>query len=67
MSSILDAARDCSASSTNPQERSSPPVRSVRQTSERDQQQIELGLQLCNSSELDLQLLFSLCKTLGNG
>jgi hypothetical protein len=60
-------ASDCSASSTNPQERSSTPVRSFRQTSERDQQQIELGLQLCDSSELDLQLLFSLGKALGNG
>jgi hypothetical protein len=45
----------------------SPPLRSFRQTSERGQHQIELGLQLRDSSELDLQLVFSLGKALGNG
>jgi hypothetical protein len=42
-------------------------VRSFRHTSERGQHEIELGLQLRDSSELDLQLVFSLGKALGNG
>jgi hypothetical protein len=57
----------CTTSSANVQDASSPPVRSFRQTSQRDQHQIELGLQLCDSSELDLQILFSFCKALGHG
>ena len=42
-------------------------VDSIRRTSERRQQQVDLGLQLCDSSELDAQLLFGTGKTLVNG
>ena len=42
-------------------------VDSIRRTSERRQQQVDLGLQLCDSSELDAQLPFGTGKTLVNG
>jgi hypothetical protein len=42
-------------------------VGSFRHTSERGQHQIELGLQLCDSRELDLQRLFSIRKALVDG
>jgi hypothetical protein len=42
-------------------------MHSVRRTSERTQYHIELGLQLCDSSELDAQLLFSIGEPLVYG
>jgi hypothetical protein len=43
-----------------------PTLRSFGQTSQRGEHQIELGLQLCDSSVLHLQLVFSMRKALGN-
>jgi hypothetical protein len=44
--------------------RRSSHINSIRRTSERAQDQIELGLELRDSSELDAQLPFSLVKAL---
>jgi hypothetical protein len=41
-------------------------VRSIRRTSERPQYQVELGLQLCDPSELDAQLPFNNAEALVN-